>query len=74
MILLLQYSKNFVDKVRIYVGGGSGGNGLPTLGGKGGRGGKVYVVGSQDPQYTLRDFKQHHPRKRFLADPGGHSR
>jgi len=72
-LCFLQYSSTFLDKIRIYVRGGSGGNGLPSLGGKGGKGGKVYIVASEDPEYTLKDFKQRHPKKRFIADPGQNS-
>uniref|UniRef100_H2ZNJ7 GTP-binding protein 10 n=1 Tax=Ciona savignyi TaxID=51511 RepID=H2ZNJ7_CIOSA len=69
-----QYSKEFVDKLRIHVRGGTGGNGLPTLGGVGGRGGDVYLVGSQDPKLTLKSMKDRYPMKRFVADTGQNSR
>ena len=71
--IVFQYNPNFIDKVRIYVRGGSGGNGLPNFGGRGGKGGKVYIVGCEDTEYTLKAFKQRHPKKRFIADPGCHS-
>ncbi|KAM9783187.1 GTP-binding protein 10 [Neosynchiropus ocellatus] len=62
---------NFVDNLRLYVRGGSGGMGLPRLGGHGGDGGSVWVVASED--MTLRKLKDKYPHKRFVAGPGGNS-
>ncbi|EEB10830.1 conserved hypothetical protein [Pediculus humanus corporis] len=38
-----QFSKNFIDTIRLRVKGGNGGMGLPKYGGVGGKGGDVYV-------------------------------
>ncbi|XP_058502885.1 GTP-binding protein 10 [Solea solea] len=62
---------NFVDNLRLYVRGGSGGMGLPRLGGKGGNGGDVWVVGSKN--MTLKKIKEKYPQKRFLGGPGENS-
>ncbi|MFT7819411.1 GTP-binding protein 10 [Arapaima gigas] len=67
---LPQYG-NFVDNLRLYVKGGSGGMGLPRLGGQGGRGGDVWVVAQKG--VTLKKIKDKHPQKRFLARTGTNS-
>ena len=69
----------FLDRVKIFVHGGDGGDGAATFrreahvprggpdGGDGGRGGSVYLV--TDPgETTLRDFQHRH---HFKAEPGG---
>src|SRR5919109_4059615 len=69
----------FLDRVKIWVQAGSGGDGAEPFrreahvprggpdGGDGGRGGSVYLV--VDPgQTTLRDFQYKH---HFKATPGG---
>jgi len=69
----------FLDRVRIFVSAGRGGDGAATFrreahvprggpdGGDGGRGGSIYL--SVDPgQTTLRDFQHRH---HFRAAPGG---
>lgn len=76
MVLLSQwclvraYSKTFIDKLRVHVSGGTGGNGLKALGGIGGNGGDVFIVGSTNPELSLKAFKSKYPNKRFAADPG----
>ncbi|CAK8693196.1 unnamed protein product [Clavelina lepadiformis] len=67
------YNRTFIDKLRIYVRGGTGGNGLASLNGIGGRGGDVYIVAAQDQNLKLTEFKKLHPTKRFIADPGENS-
>lgn len=67
---LLQYG-NFVDHLRVFVKGGTGGMGLPRLGGQGGDGGDVWVVASKD--FTLKRVKDRHPDKRFVAGVGDNS-
>ena len=69
----------FLDRVKIWVQAGSGGDGAATFrreahvprggpdGGDGGRGGSIYLI--VDPgQTTLRDFQHRH---HFKAEPGG---
>ncbi|KAL6489360.1 hypothetical protein MHYP_G00031010 [Metynnis hypsauchen] len=62
---------NFVDNLRLYVKGGSGGMGLARLGGKGGNGGDVWVVAKKD--LTLKQIKDRYPQKRFVAGVGSNS-
>ncbi|CAM4700331.1 unnamed protein product [Leuciscus chuanchicus] len=62
---------NFVDNIRLYVRGGSGGMGLPRLGGNGGNGGDVCVVAKKGT--TLKQIKDKHPNKRFTAGVGSNS-
>ncbi|KAF7669752.1 hypothetical protein LDENG_00147010 [Lucifuga dentata] len=62
---------NFVDNLRLYVRGGSGGMGLPRLGGQGGNGGNVWVVAAKD--MTLKRIKDKYPQKRFIAGAGANS-
>ncbi|XP_030639477.1 GTP-binding protein 10 [Chanos chanos] len=62
---------NFVDNLRLYVRGGSGGMGLPRLGGQGGDGGDVWVVAKKD--ITLKRIKDKYPHKRFIAGVGSNS-
>lgn len=70
-VISLQYG-NFVDNLRLYVRGGSGGMGLPRLGGQGGKGGDVWVVANKN--MTLKRFKDKHPQKRFVSGAGANSR
>ncbi|XP_034731147.1 GTP-binding protein 10 [Etheostoma cragini] len=62
---------NFVDNLRLYVRGGSGGMGLPRLGGQGGNGGDVWVVATKN--MTLKRFKDKYPQKRFVGGAGANS-
>ncbi|XP_062254785.1 GTP-binding protein 10 [Platichthys flesus] len=62
---------NFVDNLRLYVRGGSGGMGLPRLGGQGGKGGDVWVVAANN--LTLKRVKDKYPHKRFLGGAGANS-
>ncbi|XP_032868928.1 GTP-binding protein 10 isoform X1 [Amblyraja radiata] len=68
--LLRQYG-NFIDNLRVYVRGGSGGMGFRKLGGEGGNGGNVFIV-SQDGM-TLKMIKDKYPNKRFVAGVGVNS-
>uniref|UniRef100_A0A8C7M2Q7 Obg domain-containing protein n=1 Tax=Oncorhynchus kisutch TaxID=8019 RepID=A0A8C7M2Q7_ONCKI len=63
---------NFVDNLRLYVRGGSGGMGLPRLGGQGGKGGDVWVVAQN--AMTLKRVKDKYPQKRLIAGVGINSR
>ncbi|XP_043546290.1 GTP-binding protein 10 isoform X1 [Chiloscyllium plagiosum] len=62
---------SFIDNLRIYVRGGSGGMGLLRLGGEGGKGGDVWVV-AQDGM-SLKKIKDKYPSKRFVAGVGANS-
>lgn len=61
----------FIDNLRLYVRGGSGGMGLPRLGGQGGDGGDVWVEATKD--MTLKRVKDKYPQKRFVGEAGGNS-
>lgn len=63
---------NFIDNLRIFTKGGSGGMGYPRLGGEGGRGGDVWVVAHKN--MTLKQLKNKYPQKRFVAGGGANSR
>lgn len=69
--LFLKYG-NFIDNLRIFTKGGSGGMGYPRLGGEGGRGGDVWVVAHKN--MTLKQLKSKYPQKRFVAGGGANSR
>ncbi|KAK7834822.1 hypothetical protein U0070_022793 [Myodes glareolus] len=63
---------NFIDNLRIFAKGGSGGMGYPRLGGEGGRGGDVWVIAHK--HMTLKQLKNKYPQKRFVAGGGANSR
>lgn len=71
LFFLSQYG-NLIDNLRLYVRGGSGGMGLPRLGGQGGDGGNVWVVANKD--ITLKRLKDKYPMKRFVGESGENSR
>nr|CAD7202630.1 unnamed protein product [Timema douglasi] len=61
----------FLDSLRLYVRGGTGGMGLPKYGGVGGKGGSVYVMAKEEGD--LKSVSKKHSSKRVLAGHGGHS-
>ncbi|XP_003782703.1 GTP-binding protein 10 [Otolemur garnettii] len=70
-VLFRKYG-NFIDNLRLFTKGGSGGMGYPRLGGEGGRGGDVWVVAHK--KMTLRQLKNKYPQKRFVAEGGANSK
>ncbi|KAJ7418160.1 GTP-binding protein 10 [Pitangus sulphuratus] len=62
---------SFIDDLRVYVRGGTGGMGYPRLGGEGGRGGDVWFVARE--RITLKGIKEKYPHKRFVAGTGANS-
>ncbi|KFP23686.1 GTP-binding protein 10, partial [Colius striatus] len=62
---------NFIDALRLYVKGGTGGMGYPRLGGEGGRGGDVWFIAQE--RTTLKSIRDRYPQKRFVAGTGAHS-
>ncbi|CAM2105391.1 unnamed protein product [Caretta caretta] len=68
---LLRKYGNFIDDLRIYVKGGTGGMGHPRLGGEGGRGGDVWLMAKE--KTTLKRIKDRFPQKRFVAGAGVNS-
>nr|XP_028605936.1 GTP-binding protein 10 [Podarcis muralis] len=68
--LLREYGR-FMDDLRIYVKGGTGGMGHPRLGGEGGEGGDVWLVAQK--KMTLKRLKDRFPSKRFVAGAGANS-
>ncbi|XP_026571904.1 GTP-binding protein 10 isoform X1 [Pseudonaja textilis] len=69
-LLVRQYGR-FMDDLRIYVKGGTGGMGYARLGGAGGKGGDVWLVA--DEKMTLKKMKDKYPKKRFVAEAGTNS-
>ncbi|CAF0887597.1 unnamed protein product [Adineta ricciae] len=61
----------FIDKLRIYVRGGRGGNGLKKYGGLGGQGGHVLIRGKR--HLTLKNVYEKNLSKRYIAPDGEHS-
>ena len=61
----------FIDKLRVYVRGGRGGNGLKKYGGIGGQGGHILVRGKR--HLTLRSVYEKNLVKRYIASDGEHS-
>eukprot|EP00095_Tigriopus_kingsejongensis_P008343 snap_masked-scaffold395_size185061-processed-gene-0.15 protein:Tk08343 transcript:snap_masked-scaffold395_size185061-processed-gene-0.15-mRNA-1 annotation:"gtp-binding protein 10 homolog" len=67
-------TQNWVDSLRIYVKGGSGGHGLPTLGGRGGRGGHVVVETAASASNLLSVYRSFPSgRQRLTGELGGHA-
>jgi len=64
---------DFIDKCRIYVRGGKGGNGLAKYGGRGGKGSDVYIVAKKN--ITLKNivYSDRNPLKRYTANDGQRS-
>ncbi|XP_067931987.1 GTP-binding protein 10-like [Watersipora subatra] len=64
----LSRKSKFVDRVRVYVKGGSGGQGYPKYGGLGGDGGHViFTAVNKDSLYS---FVNDNPNRRFIAKQG----
>lgn len=63
-------SNRVVDKLRVYVRGGSGGQGLPRQGGVGGDGGSVFVRAARNSS-LVSVIRSH--GKRIVAERGGNS-
>lgn len=61
----------FIDKLRVYVRSGRGGNGLKKYGGIGGQGGHVIVRGQR--HLTLKQVYEKNLLKRYIATDGEHS-
>lgn len=61
----------FIDKLRVYVRGGQGGNGLKKYGGIGGAGGNVLVRGQR--HLSLKQVYEKNLLKRYIAADGEHS-
>lgn len=62
----------FVDRLRVYVCGGAGGQGYPRYGGLGGNGGNVVFVTEQKD--SLYSFLKSNPDKRFIAKKGANAK
>lgn len=64
--------QTFIESLRVYVRGGTGGHGLPKYNGIGGKGGDIFVVGEKEA--TLKRILSLCPTKRFSAPTGEDSR
>ena len=47
-----RYDQGWIDRIRLYVRGGSGGNGLPKVGGIGGNGGSITIKASDTVSFN----------------------
>lgn len=65
---LYRTKKQFLESLRVYVRGGTGGQGLAKYNGIGGRGGDIFVVGNEDA--SLKRIIALCPTKRFSAPTG----
>ncbi|XP_044266666.1 GTP-binding protein 10 homolog [Tribolium madens] len=63
--------EGFRDSLKVFVSGGTGGNGLPKFGGVGGQGGDVIAVGSDN--VSLQDVFKRNKTKSYTAKAGNHS-
>ncbi|CAH1404335.1 unnamed protein product [Nezara viridula] len=63
--------RQFLDTLRIFVKGGSGGMGLPQYGGVGGNGGNIFAVGKEG--ITLKEIVARNVTKRITAKNGGNA-
>lgn len=70
--LQVSHKTKFLDRIRVYVKGGTGGQGYPKYGGLGGDGGNVYFVAGESE--NLYEFANEYPKKRFLAGKGSDSK
>jgi GTPase involved in cell partitioning and DNA repair len=61
----------FIDKLRVYVRAGRGGNGLKKYGGIGGQGGHILVRGQR--HLTLKNVYEKNLTKRYIGRDGHHS-
>eukprot|EP00088_Acartia_fossae_P049603 TRINITY_DN5477_c0_g1_i4.p1 TRINITY_DN5477_c0_g1~~TRINITY_DN5477_c0_g1_i4.p1 ORF type:complete len:390 (+),score=58.40 TRINITY_DN5477_c0_g1_i4:74-1243(+) len=68
-----RFDQRWCDRIRLYVIGGHGGNGLPKIGGIGGSGGNV-ILEACDKVKSLEKIVKDEESKRIKADDGGHSR
>ncbi|KAF5297708.1 hypothetical protein FQA39_LY12039 [Lamprigera yunnana] len=67
--VIRKYLQNgFTDSLRVYVRGGTGGNGLPKFGGIGGQGGNIIFVGTES--ISLDDVARTNKKKHFIAGSG----
>jgi len=71
-LLQLSHRTKFIDRLRLYVKGGAGGQGYPKYGGMGGDGGDVVFVASE--KSSLFDLVTKYPKKRFIAEAGQESK
>ncbi|CAF0738451.1 unnamed protein product [Didymodactylos carnosus] len=61
----------FIDRLRVYVRGGTGGQGLKKYGGIGGRGGDVIIMGKKN--LSLKQVYEKNLTKRYIAQDGFNS-
>jgi len=70
--LQLSRKTKFLDRIRVYVRGGAGGQGYVRYGGLGGDGGNVVMVAKSNK--TLLKLAEDFPEKRFIAKNGADSK
>ena len=69
MIKKKRSGRGWIDSVRVYVKGGTGGNGLPPVDGVGGAGGSVFIRASETMS-SLHDVRRKNTSQRYIADSG----
>ena len=61
--------RGWIDTLRVYVKGGTGGAGLPPVDGVGGQGGSVWVRASEKIG-SLHEVRRRNNSQRYVADGG----
>ena len=61
--------RGWIDTLRVYVKGGTGGAGLPPVDGVGGQGGSVWVRASEKIG-SLHEVRRKNKSQRYVADGG----
>ncbi len=64
--------RTFIDKLRVYVKSGNGGEGIRKLGGIGGDGGSIYLKAKNN--ITLKQVYLNNLKKRYIAPDGENSK
>ncbi|CAF0727115.1 unnamed protein product [Brachionus calyciflorus] len=64
--------RSFIDRLRVYLKSGTGGKGLPKLGGIGGDGGSIYIQAKNN--INLKQVYSANLRKRYIAGDGESSK
>nr|ACO14572.1 GTP-binding protein 10 homolog [Caligus clemensi] len=75
-VLYKTVKKTWIDSLRVYVKGGHGGNGLPSIGGAGGPGGSVLISPSRKVKSLMKVYKDNfdgEQKQRLVASSGNHS-
>ena len=61
--------RGWIDSLRVYVKGGTGGAGLPPVDGVGGHGGNIFIRANEDIS-SLHNVRSKNPTQRYIAESG----